>query len=119
GDTILLTAAIKTPIVLTHGEVVVSRNVTIESVPAQMPTISGDGMSRIFEISAGASVLLENLNLIDGNGVADNPNGTAADDGFGGAILNLGTLSVKDSTLSGNSVGAFGIFGFGGGIFNF
>src|SRR5262245_10908924 len=48
GDTILLTAAIQAPIVLTHGELVVNQNVTIESVPAQTPTISGDAMSRIF-----------------------------------------------------------------------
>src|SRR5947209_9334616 len=58
GDTILLTAAIQAPIVLTHGELVLSRNVTIESVPAQTPTISGDAMSRIFEIAAGANVVL-------------------------------------------------------------
>jgi hypothetical protein len=50
GDTIQLTAAIKSPIVLTQGELVVSQNVTIESVPSQTPTISGDGMSRVFEI---------------------------------------------------------------------
>ena len=48
GDTILLTAAIKSPIVLTHGELVVNQNVTIESVPSRTPTISGDGISRRF-----------------------------------------------------------------------
>src|SRR5713101_2445871 len=120
GDTILLTAAITAPIVLTHGELVLSQNVTIKSVPTQTPTISGNGMSRIFEISAGAQVVLDNLNLIDGNGLADNPSGTAADDALGGAILNLGTLTVSDSTLSGNSVGSpsVGRFGPGGGIDN-
>src|SRR5438445_13535367 len=55
GDTILLTAAIKAPIVLTHGELVLSQNMTIESVSAQTPTISGNAMSRIFEISTGAT----------------------------------------------------------------
>src|SRR5262249_13030544 len=118
GDTILLTAAIKAPILLTHGELVVSQNVTVKSVPAQTPTISGNGMSRIFEISAGVNVVLENLKLIDGNGLADNPSGTAADDNLGGAILNFGTLTVSDSTLSGNSVSESG-FGIGGGIENF
>src|SRR5437870_4436087 len=48
GDTILLTAAIKDPIVLTQGELIVSQNVTILSVPAQTPTISGNGISRVF-----------------------------------------------------------------------
>ena len=104
GDTIQITAAVKDPIVLTHGELVVSQNVTILSVPARTPTISGNGTSRVFEISAGASVSLENLNIIDGNGLAANPSGTAADDGTGGAILDLGTLAVSDCTVSGSSV---------------
>ena len=108
GDTILLTAAIKNPIVLSLGELVVSQSVTIESVPARTPTISGGGISRVFEISAGANVTLDNLNIIDGNGLADNPSGSAADDGEGGAILNFGTLTVDSSTLSGNSAGLGG-----------
>ena len=98
GDTIQLTAAIKNPIVLSLGELVVNQSVTIESVPARTPTISGGGISRVFEISAGANVTLDNVNIIDGNGVADNPSGSAGYDGNGGAILNLGTLTVS-STL--------------------
>src|SRR6516164_8906492 len=85
GDTIQLTAAIKDPIVLTLGELVVNQNVTIESVPARTPTISGDGISRVFEISAGANVTVDNVNITDGNGVADNPSGSTGDDGQGGA----------------------------------
>jgi hypothetical protein len=77
GDTILLTSAMKNPIVLTLGELVVSESVTIESVPARTPTISGDGISQVFEISAGANVKLDNLNIIDGNGMADNPGGSS------------------------------------------
>jgi hypothetical protein len=113
GDTIQLTAAIKAPIVLTNGELVVSQNVTIQSVPARTPTISGNGLSRVFAISAGAQVTLDNLTLIGGNGVANNPSGSAGNDGFGGAILNLGSLTVSGSTVSGNSAN-----GNGGGISN-
>ena len=51
GDTIQLTAAIHAPIVLTLGELVLSKNVTIESVAPSTPTISGDGLSRIFEVA--------------------------------------------------------------------
>src|SRR5215467_3568193 len=58
GDTILLTAAIKDPIVLTNGELLLSQDVTIESVPAQTPMISGDNLSRIFEVASGARVTL-------------------------------------------------------------
>jgi predicted outer membrane repeat protein len=106
GDTIQITAAVKDPIVLINGELVVSQNVTIESVPSRTPTISGDGISRVFEIAAGANVTLENLDLIDGNGLAGNPSGSAGLDHFGGAILNLGTLTVSDSTLASNMAGS-------------
>jgi len=122
GDTIQLTAAIKSPIVLTHGELVLNNSVTILSVPSRTPTISGDGISRVFEIAPGANVSLDNLNIVDGNGVADNPSGSAGDDGNGGAILNFGTLTVSGCTLSGNYAtpdAANGFYAFGGGIFNF
>ena len=121
GDTIQLTAAIKSPIVLTNGELVLNRNVTIESVPSQTPTISGDGLSRLFEIASGASVSLINLNMVDGNGVANNPSGSAGDEGNGGAILNFGALTVSNCTLAANSAtanAANGYYDFGGAIFN-
>jgi hypothetical protein len=102
GDTILVTAAVMNPIVLTHGELVLSQNVTITSVPAQTPTISGDGNSRIFEIAAGASVTLSDLNLIDGVANYDE----------GGAIRNRGTLTVSGSSFTSNSALE------GGGLFN-
>src|SRR5215471_454428 len=38
GDTIQLTGAVKDPIVLTHGELLLSHSVTIRSVPARTPT---------------------------------------------------------------------------------
>ncbi len=121
GDTILLTAAIKSPIVLTNGELLLSQNVTIESVPGKTPSISGDGLSRVFEISAGASVNLINLNIIDGNGIANNPDGAPTDEGNGGGILNYGTLTVSGCTLSGNTAtanAANGYYDFGGAIFS-
>jgi hypothetical protein len=108
GDTILLTAAVKDPIVLTQGELVLSQDVTIQSVPSRTPTISGGKNSRIFEIAVGASVTLSDLNLIDGDGMAKNPNGTSGDDGQGGAILNLGTLAVSDSTFTSSSASVRG-----------
>jgi hypothetical protein len=113
GDTIQITAEVKDAIVLTHGELLVSQDVTIQSVAARTPTISGNGVSRVFEIAAGANVALQNLHITGGNGLADNPSGTAADDGLGGAILDLGTLAVNGCTVSGNSASRFG-----GGLFS-
>jgi hypothetical protein len=54
---------VKDDIVMTHGELLVSQDVTILSVPARTPTISGNGVSRVFEIAAGANVALHNLNI--------------------------------------------------------
>jgi hypothetical protein len=114
GDTILLTDAVKNPIVLTHGELVLSQDVTITSVPSRTPTISGDGQSRIFEIAAGASVTLSDLKLIDGDGMPNNPGDTSGYgyDLLGGAILNLGTLTVSGTTFTSNSANV------GGGLYN-
>jgi hypothetical protein len=113
GDTILLTGAVQSGIVLTQGELVLNQNVTITSGGDHQIMISGNNNSRVFEVAAGTNVTLANLAITDGNGVADNPDGTSQDDGDGGGILNFGTLTVSDSTLSGNSAG-----GGGGGIFN-
>ncbi|WP_068415160.1 hypothetical protein [Planctomyces sp. SH-PL62] len=116
GDTILLTAAVRAPIVLTQGELILSRDVTIMSVPSRTPTISGGGASRVFEVAAGAHVNLVNLNLIGGNGLAGATAGSSPADGNGGAVLNFGALTVDGCTLSGNAANAS--FGFGGAILN-
>src|SRR5262249_60219394 len=67
--------------------------------------VSGNHASRVFNIAATFTVDISGLTIADGSvGIA-----------FGGGILNAGTLTVTDSTLSGNSVG---VGGQGGGIFN-
>jgi predicted outer membrane repeat protein len=119
GDTILLTgeALQNNGITLTKGELILTQqNLTIEAAAGQPPvTISGGGVSRIFEVAGGASVTLSNVIITGGNGVADNPAGNASQDGYGGAILvDAGAaLAVSGSTLSGNSAGQYG-----GGIFS-
>jgi hypothetical protein len=92
GDTIQLTAAVKAPIVLTHGELLLSHNVTIRSVPARTPTISGGGLSRVFEIAPGAQATLSNLSLTGGKSSQ------------GGAVFIGGTadLTLDSDILSGN-----------------
>ena len=100
GDVILLSAAIKNPILLAGGELLLNQNVTIESVPARTPTINGGAGSRLFEIAAGTNVTLDNLNLINGNGLANNPGGTAGYDSVGGAILNFGTLTIAVAVVA-------------------
>jgi predicted outer membrane repeat protein len=78
------------PIVLTQGELFLSASMTVEAA-AGTATISGDGLSRVFEVDYSAVVTLSALNIRDGNAIS------------GGGILNSGTLLVSKCTLSGNS----------------
>jgi hypothetical protein len=100
---------------LTQGELFLDHNITIEGVGPEgfRPAIAG-GRSRIFEISPRASVTLDNLFLEGGNGVANNPLGNASLNGDGGAILNEGTLSIKDNCVIGFNKHVHA----GGGIYN-
>jgi hypothetical protein len=117
GDTIVLkTNLLNGPIVLTGGELVLNHDLTLRTSGSGLETISGGGTSRVFEIEPGAHVSLSDLLITDGNGVADNSNGTPSFDGTGGGILNFGTLTVTDSTLASNN--ALTRYGYGGAIYN-
>ena len=85
-------------ITLTRGKLTLSdaATTTISGAGANLLSISGDNLSRIFQIAAGANVILDGMTLTDGN------------DDRGGAILNLGALTVNDSTLSGNIASSYG-----------
>jgi hypothetical protein len=88
---------------LTHGELLLNQNVTIKSAGSHAIAISGDGLSRVFEVAPGVQVSLSNLSLTDGNGVAS-PTSSSPLDGSGGAILfdAGGTLTVNNCTFTGN-----------------
>jgi hypothetical protein len=118
GDTILLTGDVaKTGITLTQGELILTQqNLTIETAAGQPPvTISGDNLSRVFELAPGAQVTLSNVIITGGNGVANNPAGNAAEDFSGGGILvdSGAALTIVGSSVSGNEAPLFG-----GGICN-
>jgi len=89
-------------ITLTSGELQIAQTSQIQGPSAGQLTISGGFTSRVFEVDgAGTTVSLSGLTIIDGDGVAG---GTAqSNDGFGGAILNSGTLTVSGCTLSDNT----------------
>jgi predicted outer membrane repeat protein len=102
GDTIDI-RIIRT-IVLTQGELYLAHDLTINGVPGPLETvedISGDHLSRVFEVAPTAHVHLAVLGLFWGNGVANNPSGTIAEND-GGAILNQGTLDLTDCQLFDN-----------------
>jgi RHS repeat-associated protein len=78
-------------ITLTQGQLGLSGTAVITIDGGGQITISGNNQSRVFQVDASAQAVLEGLNITAG--LADN----------GGGILNDGSLTVSNSTLSGNS----------------
>jgi hypothetical protein len=111
GDTILLAASLRnTPIMLSQGELLVDKDLTIQAKKNAPVTVNAGGNSRVFDVASNAHVTLANLTIAGGNQAVNVPNAFYAE---GGGILNLGTLTMDHSTLSGNSADYKG-----GGIFN-
>jgi hypothetical protein len=76
-------------------------------------TVSGGGLSRVFEVDANVTASISGLTIIHGNA------GTAGIPfirGDGGGVDNLGTLSLVNCTISGNSSSSYGV---GGGVNNY
>jgi hypothetical protein len=96
--------------VLTQGELVLSRNVTIESGGGPQATISGDNLSRVFFVGSGTDVILNDLDVTGGNGQVAGASPWLP--GPGG-ISNQWTLWLFNSSVSGNSA-----IGKGGGLYN-
>jgi hypothetical protein len=94
--------AIPDQITLTSGQLTISSDITITGTGASKLSISGNNNSRVFGITSG-NVTISGLLITQGN----------ASGNSGGGISNSGTLTLKNSTISGNTAG------FGGGIANF
>jgi hypothetical protein len=95
-------------ITLTSGELAINKNLTIAGPGADVVTVSGNHASRVFDIAVTFTVSISGLTMDDGFTQED-----------GGAILNLGTLTVTDCTLSGNfadggAIGGGGVISNGG-----
>jgi|694.fasta_scaffold18169_2 hypothetical protein len=113
---------------LTSGALVVNKNLTINgSALSVAVVISGDADgegepsaedSRVFEIGVSSTVVLDSLRLERGKA----PDGSGGSNGGdGGGILNQGTLSVRNSTVTRCNAGkgnGNGRGGNGAGIFN-
>src|SRR5262249_52872094 len=104
----------------TQGELYLAHDLTINGVQGPQESveeISGDHLSRVFEVAPAAHVNLALLGLVFGNGVANNPSGTFADTD-GGAILNQRTLALSDCQLFDNGSHSSLGEGLGGAIYN-
>jgi hypothetical protein len=136
GDTIVFDPSLNgQTITLTGADLVLNKNLTIQGPGASQLTISGNSLSRIFEVDdPSTTVTLSGLNLIGGNarayvpsqyvnwGGSSSTSSSTPVDGQGGAIFNGGTLTVSGCTISSNSADVINDSGLmvdaGGGIYN-
>jgi predicted outer membrane repeat protein len=108
GDTIDATG-ISGAILLTSGELLVDKSITINGPGAANLAVNGNASSRVFHVGSGTTVTIAGLTITNGNVSFD----------VGGGIFNdHATLTVTNCTVSGNSASYFGSGGTGGGIFN-
>jgi hypothetical protein len=105
GGTVDFQPDLSGTITLTSGELAINKDLTIAGPGADVITVSGNHASRVFDIAGMFHVGIAGLTIA---------NGTTS--GNGGGIYNSGTLTISDSTLSGNS--ASGSIGDGGAIEN-
>ena len=96
GDTISIQDAVHT-----ETNITVDRNLTIQGQGAASTAIDGGGNGPIFTVNGGVTATIWDMTIRNGSGF------------LGGGIFNGGTVTLSNSTLSGNSASFYG-----GGIFN-
>jgi len=109
GGTITFDASLSGTILLTSGALNIAKNLTIHGPVARTLSVSSDYKSGdIVHILSGLAVTISNLDFVDS---------TIYNNSF---IYNEGTLTLTNSTVSGNtSNGSGGGGSGGGGIYNF
>lgn len=133
GDTINFNVPVPATITLTSGYLTIDKNLTITGPGAAQLAISGNKTYfKVFWIDSGVTVTISGLTVENGatvSGTSDagggilnfgtltlmnsTVTGNSAPGSEGGGILSYGALTLTDSTVSGNSAGA------GGGIRNY
>ena len=109
GDMITFDPALNgQTITLTSGEITINASITIQGPGAINLTVSGNGASRIFDVTVGRTVSISGLAFTKGADV-----GPTDGDGIGGAILDHGSLTVTSCTFTENTAtGGTGSSGF-------
>jgi len=96
--------------VLSQGELVLGKTVTIAGPGAGLLTLSGNDATRIFHLATGVTASISGLTLSQGRAQSPlNPDS-------GGAIYNAGDLTLERCVLSSNSVSPTA--GYGGALAN-
>jgi fibronectin-binding autotransporter adhesin len=110
GDTIVF--ATNGTIRLTSGELFLDKSLDLVGPGAAQLAVSGNFVSRVFNISAGVTCSISGLTIRDGR-TADGTNGLpGASPGSagasGGGLLNLGTLTLDACSVTANLTGRGG-----------
>lgn len=100
GDTISFDPSVAGAIVLTSGEVPITKSLTMIGPGREMLTVNGNSGSRIFFITTGSTVTISGLTIRGGNSPA-----------YGGGVYSAGALTLINSAVLSNTAN------FGGGIF--
>src|SRR5262245_36751127 len=99
GDTINFASSLLGQIItLTGGELAITKSLDIEGPGANQLTVSGNHASRVFDISAGATVTIAGMTMTDGLANGSSPVLAST----GGGILNFGSLTLANDVLSNN-----------------
>ncbi len=108
GGTVSFSAGLAGQTILLSSELSLDKAVVIDAAAlAGGVKVSGGGAVRLFHIGASGAVTLKGLALTGGKGIG------AQNNGFGGAVYNIGTLTVDRCSFAGNAAAEYG-----GGIFN-
>jgi hypothetical protein len=100
GDIISFDPSVTGAIVLTTGEVPITKSLTIVGPGRDVLAVSGNNASRVFSITAGSAVVVSGLTIRNG-----------ASASFGGGVYTAGVLTLINSAVLSNTAGS------GGGIF--
>jgi hypothetical protein len=102
-------------IVLTSGEIVINKNLTINGPGVNLLSVSGNNSSRIFNINTnGVAVNINKLTITAGR------TGLSVESfsGVGGGLLNQGSVSLTNIVFSGNNASRPNTICSGGGMYN-
>jgi hypothetical protein len=121
GDTIRVAAGTYTS-ATASGLVVVTKDLALTGAGASGVTLDGNGLGTVLTVDAGVTATVKGFTITGGTGTATTSSGVPAQ--AGGGVLNAGTLTLTNDTVTGNqvSVAASGAnaeaVADGGGVFN-